>query len=392
MFFTAYITLILFAGLPLARTLLGGRGSRSGVIYLHRLYRDVAYIAVAVAAIICFETALRVSLQNYWFAELGQRYRYWLALGLRTGIFLTLLVSVAAFVGFNLRVACRPLLAVPRSAPWVAGCILAALVGAGATALWIPLLGYLGATAVGAADPVFGTDISFYLLVLPWYDAVVTIVITVLVMTIALWALIGLAFYPSSGKPWHQPAYRRGWGTRRPLRVIDSGDLDSWSQNELIWRTWLRQGAVLAALLCIAMGVSRFLGRYHLIINGHSTVVAGGSYADVNFWVPAYDVIMVCWFAAAFVLAAAVAMARFLTWLVMRPSHWLLPCGVFAVLYIGAVVVPLAVEQVYVGPNQITLERPFLTRSIAGTREAYNLDGPSVEEREFAVSAVPLTR
>ena len=31
-------------------------------------------------------------------------------------------------------------------------------------------------------------------------------------------------------------------------------------------------------------------------------------------------------------------------------------------------------------------------RSIAGAREAYNLDGPSVEEQEFAVSAVPLAR
>src|SRR6516164_2002736 len=303
MFLAAYVALVIFAALPLARTLLTGRSGRSGVIFLHRLYRDLAYIAAAAVAIIGFEVALTISLQNYWFGELGQRYRYWLALGIRTGIFLTILVSVGAFVGFNLRVACRLLLAVPRSAPWVAGCILAGLVGAGATALWIPLLGYLGATAVGAADPVFGRDISFYLLVLPWYDAVVAIVITVLVMTITLWALIGFAFYPSSGRPWHQPAYRRGWGTRRSLRVVGSGDLDSWSQNELIWTPWLRQGAVLAALLCIAMGVSRFLGRYHLIINGHSTVVAGGSYADVNFWVPAYDVIMVCWFAAAFVLA-----------------------------------------------------------------------------------------
>ena len=177
MFLAAYVALVLFASLPLARTLLTGRGGRSGGIFLRRLYRDLAYITAAVVAIIGFEMALTISLQNYWFGELGQRYRYWLALGIRTGIFLTLLVSVGAFVGFNLRVACRPLLAVPRSAPWVAGCILAALVGAGATALWIPLLGYLGATAVGAADPVFGTDISFYLLVLPWYDAVVTIVI-----------------------------------------------------------------------------------------------------------------------------------------------------------------------------------------------------------------------
>ena len=76
----------------------------------------------------------------------------------------------------------------------------------------------------------------------------------------------------------------------------------------------------------------------------------------------------------------------------MRPAHWVIPCGLFATLYVGAVIVPPAVEHLYVGPNQITLEQPYLLRSIAGTREAYNLDGPSVEEREFVVSAVPLTR
>jgi hypothetical protein len=101
MFLIAYVALVLLAALPLARTLLTRRGGRSGVIFLHRLYRDLAYIAAAVVAIIGFEMALTISLQNYWFSELGQRYRYWLALGIRTGIFLTLLVSVGAFVGFN---------------------------------------------------------------------------------------------------------------------------------------------------------------------------------------------------------------------------------------------------------------------------------------------------
>ena len=318
MFLTACAALVLFAALPLARTLLTGRGGRSGMIFLHRLYRDFSYIAAAVLAIICFETALTISLQNYWFDELGQRYRYWLALGLRTGIFLTLLVSVGAFVGYNLRVLCRPLPAVPHTAPWFAALILAALVGIGAAPLWVPFLGFLGATATGTSDPVFGKDISFYLLVLPWYDAVVVIVITVLVMTVALWALIGFAFFPSSGRPWHQPAYRLGWRTRRSLRVIEADDADSWSQNEVIWRAWLRQGVALAMLLCISMGVTRFLGRYHLVINGHSPVVAGGSYADVYFWIPAYDVIMICWFAAAFILAVAAFVPRFLAWLIMR--------------------------------------------------------------------------
>jgi hypothetical protein len=61
-----------FAALPLARTLLTGRGGGSGVIFLHRLYRDMAYIAAAVVAIIGFEMALTISLQNYWFRKLDQ--------------------------------------------------------------------------------------------------------------------------------------------------------------------------------------------------------------------------------------------------------------------------------------------------------------------------------
>src|SRR5277367_884559 len=119
MFLFGYVLLILLAALPLVRTLLNERGG-SAVVLLHRLYRDLAYITAAVLGIICFETAMAIALQNYWFDELGQRYRYWLALGLRVGIFVTVLFSVGIFVGLNLRTLCRPLSAVPKSAPWFA--------------------------------------------------------------------------------------------------------------------------------------------------------------------------------------------------------------------------------------------------------------------------------
>ncbi len=391
MFKFGYFLLILLAVVPLGRTFLRERGG-SPVVFLHRLYRDLAYLAAAIIGIVCFETALTISLQNYWFDELGQRYRYWLALGLRAGIFVTVLFSVGIFVGFNLRALCRPLPAVPKSAPWFAAFIFSAVAAFSATTLWLPLIGFLGATATSTIDPVFGKDVSFYLLVLPWYDVVVGILTTVLVITIALWAVIGPGLYPRSGRPWDQLTdYFRPRQTK-PLRLIGDGDARSRTQSEMIWERWLRQGLMLGALLCLAWSVSRFLGRYHLIIDGHSQVVAGGSFADVNFWIPAYDVIMVCWVAAAIVLMSAACVTRVRGWLLERPSHWVIPCGLFVALYLGAAIVPPAVERLYVGPNQITLEQPYLLRSIAGTREAYNFDGTSMEEREFAVSAAPLTR
>ena len=390
MFQFSYLFLILLAALPLGRTFLSGAGGGSPVAFVHRLYRDLACLAAAVLGIFCFEAAMTVSLQNYWFDELGQRYRYWLALGLSAGIFVTVLCSVGIFVGYNLRVLCRPLPAVPKSAPWFAAFIFAAVVAFSAATLWVPLLGFLGATATGASDPVFGRDISFYLLALPWYDDLVGMVMFVLAATIALWVAFGLGLYPRAGRPWEHFADYLTQRSRPSLRM--TGGVDALTQNEVIWGRWIRQGLVLGALLCFASGAARLLDRYHLVIDGHSQVVAGGSFADVNFWIPAYNLVVAGWIAAGFILIAAAWVTRFRNWLSMRPSHWLVPCGLFVVLYLGTAIVPATVEHLYVGPNQITLEQPYLLRSIAGTREAYNLDGASMEEREFAVSAAPLTR
>ena len=107
----------------------------------------------AVLAIICLEAALDISLQNYWFEELGQRYRYWLALGVRAGIFAAVFVFVGLFVGYNLRTLCRPLPVVPNSAPWFAAFVFSAVVAFSTTSLWVTLLGFLGATATGTQRP-----------------------------------------------------------------------------------------------------------------------------------------------------------------------------------------------------------------------------------------------
>ena len=395
MFLFGYVLLVLLAALPLGRTFLKERGSGSPVVFLHRLYRDLAYIAAAVLAIICFEATLNISLQNYWFEELGQRYRYWLALGLRLAIFFTVLVSVGVFVGYNLRALCRPLPAVPRSAPWFAAFIFSALVAFGATTLWIPLLGFLGATSTGTSDPVFGKDISFYLLALPWYDAVVSVVITVLVITIALWALIGLAFYPSSGRPWDQPGlpphvgqYAIAARDRRRRCGLLGTKRDDLARDGCA-RAWCWR-----MLFCVTIGrvpLSRPVSSRHrwafdrsLRAARMSTSISGSRHTTSS------------WFAGSLPLSSCWSR------LVCRGSA---PGSSMRRVPLGSPLRPLC------DPLRRSRHRPagrraavrrskpnnpraalFSLRSIAGTREAYNLDGPSVEEQEFAVSAAPLTR
>ena len=386
MFALTYLVVIALAALPLVTTLLRVRAGTP--LSLHQLYRDLLYLGAVIAGVVVLEIVFRVSLQNYWFGELGQQYRYWLALGLRVLIFIVVIVVVGTFVGANLRALARVLPGVPRSAPWVAALIFASVVGYGAIDSWIVLLGFLGSTSANQVDPVFGKDLSFYLLKLPFYDGVTGLLRIVIVATLAAWAAAGFWLFPRAASP--------AGGEIIPLDVRTRGeqrgpwDIRPRYFGHPVWDWWLRQGAILATLFCVVSAAARFLARYHLVIDGHSTVVAGASYVDVHFWLPAYSVIIATWLGAAGLFAAAAMAQPFRRWLLAVPVHWIVPGGLFGLVYVAAQLTPAIVERVYVEPNQITLEQPYIVRSIASTRSAYNLTGPSVEEREFAVSAKPL--
>jgi len=388
MFALAYLIAVVIAGLPLAITLLQTR--EGAAIPLPQIYRDLLYLVCVIIGLVITEVIFRISLQNYWFGELGQQYRYWLALGLRTGIFAAVFAVVGLFAGINLRALLRPLPLIPRSAPWLLGFVFSAIVAFGATGLWTPLLVFLGAAPSGEVDPVFGKDLSFYLLQLPLYEGLVDLFEIVIVIALGAWAVAAL---------WAYPRLAEACGTA--VEAIDMAGRDEppgpWAPATYRLRSardlpdhWQRQGAFLAMLFCLVSATGRALARYRLVIDGHSTVVAGASYVDVHFWIPAYDAIIVCWLSAAALFFVAAVSLRFRRWLLGAPPHWMVPAGLFVGVFVVAGVVPTLVEHLYVDPNQITLEQPYLVRSITGTRDGFNLAGPTVEEREFAVSAKPL--
>jgi uncharacterized membrane protein (UPF0182 family) len=204
MFALAYLILVLVSAIPLGRTFLQHRGAPPSVALAHRIYRDLAYIAGSVLVIVVFEMAISISLQNYWFTELGQQYRYWFALGLRVAIFSAVFVFGGLFIAYNLRLACRSAPVVPPSAPWFAGFIISALVALGSIDLWTPLAAFLGAAPSGVTDPVFARDLSFYLLALPLYEQVVGLVSTIIVFAMLGWLGVGLVVYPRLMRRWRR--------------------------------------------------------------------------------------------------------------------------------------------------------------------------------------------
>src|SRR6516164_5987368 len=115
MFEITYLCVLVLAALPLALTVL--RGSNDHVAFIHRLYRDAAYVLAAIAGIVCLEVALSISLEDYWFTELAFSHRFWLSIEYRVGLFLVTLLVVGLFLAVNLRLLCRPIPLVPESAP-----------------------------------------------------------------------------------------------------------------------------------------------------------------------------------------------------------------------------------------------------------------------------------
>ncbi len=134
-----------------------------------------------------------------------------MSLEYRLAIFLAVFISAGLFVGVNLRVLCNSFWAIPRSAPWIVAFLRSAVVALIATALWIPLMRFLGAITTGVSDPVFGNDLSFYILALPLYEQIVGGMLTIVLFTIAVWAVANLA----SRQGWEE--FSTNCGKTRPF-------------------------------------------------------------------------------------------------------------------------------------------------------------------------------
>ena len=116
------------------------------------------------------------------------------------------------------------------------------------------------------------------------------------------------------------------------------------------------RGAAVALLLALA--VRFFLGRYQMVYNEHGTFLVGIDYVDLNVGLPLQWLLIVA------CLAAAV-----LVWM----GRWILAASM-AMALVVAFAVPRVVSALYVAPNEISLERPYIQTHIHATRSAYGLE------------------
>jgi uncharacterized protein len=366
------VLLIVALALVLLHILLVAR--RTGEIPTRVLLTDAV---LALAGAFVLRSSSGFALELAWWKELGQAGTFWRLLEIdwlpqAAGGLAGMLVFAAVF---NLARR-RCVTALSESTPFaLAGSAVAGLSGLllsmAAINPWTAALWWNARDTGVYVDPLFGQDLAFYFYKLPFYRMLLGWATAACVGGLVVYAvslLLGastVAFMETPDQPIRvKPA---------PARVLAA------------LATGVRRGG---ALFLVLFAAGRFLDRYGLLYSQHQFLY-GADYVDARLGLPLY------WGQIALLLCLAVLLLaaprpRFMAdeeLNVDRALFGALPAWLAAALAAGAAVVlfapPLlqaAVRSLYVQPNELTLERPYIEHHIDATLAAFNLAANAREE------------
>ncbi len=207
---------------------------------------------------------------------------------------------------------------------------------------WMQVLPALAPSSFQQQEPVFGRDLGFYIFQLPVWETFDRWSLSLTLSSLGLTLLIYL-----------HPHLSRGW----------------WHGFERLQQRHLT--GILGAIGLLA--AHHFHLRQYQLLYSQRGAVYGAGYADLWAYLPLdWLVSWGCLGLGLYFLGAAANVWPMVRW---RPGlAWIL---VGSGLVYG--LLPIAVQRGLVLPNEMTLEKPYLQRSIAATRRAFGLDQIEVQ-------------
>jgi uncharacterized protein len=215
--------------------------------------------------------------------------------------------------------------------------IFGLLVAAWEVSNWEVFLRFIYQVPYGQSDPLYGKDLGFYLFSLPAYLSLKN---WLLLMLFLCAVMAGVVYLVNGG--------------------IAPGE-QRWSVSSAT----IAHGSVLLSLFFAVKAWSYVLDRF-LLLYGDNGVVVGASYTDVHVELP------ILWLLVGLAVVASLAS---LTNVWVRTAR--LPTASAVLVFGGSLVlsqiVPALFQRVFVKPNELQLEKPYLQHNITLTRQAYNL-------------------
>ncbi|MBA2573102.1 MAG: UPF0182 family protein [Gemmatimonadetes bacterium] len=334
--------------------------------------RSAAFVlfGVILAVLFVLPGMVRFFVDLLWFQEIGFERVFFTELRTKFLMFAGVGAFAFAFVYLNLRLAQRGLVFRPVLIPsgsdappidvtatlqrlsFPVALAISGLVGLGAMSGWMLLLQALNAVRFGAADPVFGRDISFYVFTLPPIAAGIGLLFALTLITL----LLVVALY---------------W-VRRDIIPLPRGVRVEPSAGMHL--------GTLAALLFVLTAVGIWVVRLPELLYSTTGPLVGASYTDLYASLPALHVRAVAALLAAGIVMLGATRRRLASHLGVAVA------GYVGISLLAGGVYPAAIQRLIVGPTELTRETPYLTRHIAATRQAWGLD--DVETRDLSGESV----
>jgi uncharacterized membrane protein (UPF0182 family) len=307
-------------------------------------------IAAVVLLLLGARTIASTVIEYEWWKEVGQL-PVWTALiayGIAPVVAASLLAFAALWVALarGVKFGGSRLREMPLIAKALTGAALLVgiIIAVSAIDTWT-VIRYFGSRGIGGEaaawrDPVFARPLSFYLFDLPFFRVIHSYVLAIsIVVALAYWLSARIVQLKEQ-----LPYLQRSGEIDLTLLRLERG-LDS---------TFLR---LTATVFFIALAISYFLDRYELLTNDHSYMV-GIDFVDEKIRLP------LLWAGVAISLAAPVAV-------MLRKWFLLLAIPLLALVQ---AIVPRIVTAVYVRPNEIAIQEPYIARHIQATRIAFGLN------------------
>ncbi len=207
-------------------------------------------------------------------------------------------------------------------------------------------------------DPIFGRPLHFYFFSLPFYNLLLQVVLVGAVLTLLIyWAAANvenlsqrLPRFPPAGGPFQ---------------------FDSFSFRDTFNTGFVR---VIIAVFLLALAVKIYFDRYTLLLDDHGQYLVGVDWVADHLIIPLqWMLILGAIVAAGFVLSRRGKLALLL--LLLLPVRFFLPA---------------LVAGLYVRPNELALERPYIQHHIDATRSAYGLNSRTKETSFEAAPETPI--
>ncbi|MCX8069980.1 MAG: UPF0182 family protein, partial [Thermodesulfovibrionales bacterium] len=203
---------------------------------------------------------------------------------------------------------------------------------------WEELLVFINTVEMGAKDPIFQKDISFYLFSLPLIDSTKGFIGFTFISTCVIIAINYI--------------FRGG--------IVFTGNFFSINKKVKI------HVLILAGLSLSIMGLGFYIDSFKLLYSS-SSVVSGAGYTDINSRLIALRILTFITPISAIIFIYGVIRGSL--------KLTMMPIFVTSAIYIaGLIAYPMLLQKLKVAPNELALETPYIQHGINFTRKGFDLE------------------